>query len=152
MESKVLDSVLRGAGVRREPVDEIQTGDRKRGTEEGYGTKEVELKKNYDAVSRNGDTLELSEEGKRRREHTDMDQPSVSGEKVISGSGKKISDNILTGYSETKLKQLYANREITKQQYDRIMKRKLVDRHNSACRGRFGDCSVENASEFLKSN
>lgn len=45
MESKVLDSVLRGAGVRREPVDEIQTGDRKRGTEEGYGTKEVELKK-----------------------------------------------------------------------------------------------------------
>ena len=45
MESKVLDSVLRGAGVRREPVDEIQTGDRKRGTEEGYGSKEVELKK-----------------------------------------------------------------------------------------------------------
>lgn len=124
MESKALDSVLGAGGIRRETVDEMQTGDRKKGTEEGYGTKEVELKKDYDAVSKNGDTLELSEEGKRRGEHTDMEHPSLSGKKVISDSGKKISDHILTGYSEAKLKQLYANREITKQQYDRIMKRK----------------------------
>ena len=124
MESKTLDPVLGAAGVRREPADEMQTGDRKKRTDEGYGTKEVELKKNYDAVSRNGDTLELSEEGKRRGEHTDMEHPSLAAKKVISDSGKKISDHILTGYSEAKLKQLYANREITKQQYDRIMKKK----------------------------
>lgn len=53
-----------------------------------------------------------------------MEHPSLSGKKVISDSVKKISDHILTGYSEAKLKQLYANREITKQQYDRIMKKK----------------------------
>lgn len=68
MGSKTLDSVLGAAEVRRDPVDEMQIGDRKKRTEEGYGTKEVKLKKNYDAVSKNGDTLELSEEGKRRGE------------------------------------------------------------------------------------
>lgn len=102
MESKVLSSVLRTTEVTRNQTDEMPAGDRKKKTEEGYGNKEVALKRNYDAISKNGDTLELSEKG------------------------KKMSDNILIGCSEAKLKQLYANKEITKQQYDRIIKKKNV--------------------------
>lgn len=124
MESKTIDSVLRTTEVTKNPADEVSAGGRKKKTEEEYGNKEVELKKNYDAVSKNGDTLELSEAGKKMKEHSDMDNPSLSANKVISDSSKKISDNILSGYSEAKLKQLYANNEITKQQYDRIIKKK----------------------------
>lgn len=129
MESKALDSILRTTEVTRNPADEMSMEDRKKKTEEGYEkyeNKEVELKRNYDAVSKNGDTLELSEEGKKLGEHSDMDNPSLPAKKVISDSGKKISDTILTGYSEAKLKQLYVNKEITKQQYDRIINKKKI--------------------------
>ena len=126
MESKKLDSVLRTTEVTRTPANEMSAEDRKKKMEEGYGNKEVEMKRNYDAISKNGDTLELSEEGKKRGEHSDMDKSSLSAKKVIQESGKKISDSILAGYSEAKLKQLYANKEITKQQYDRMMKKKKV--------------------------
>lgn len=126
MESKILDSVLKTKEVTRNPADEISAGDRKKKTEEGYEGKEVELKRNYNAISKNGDTLELSKEGKELGEHPDMGKSTFSTKKVISDSGKKISDNILTSYSEVKLKQLYANKEITKQQYDRIIKMKKI--------------------------
>lgn len=124
MENKTLDSVLIPTNVTGNPVNEMSEGDRKKKTEEGYGGKEIELKKNYDAISKNGDTLELSEDGKKLGKHTDMENPSISGKKVFSDSGKKISDSILAGCSEAKLKQLYANKEITKQQYDRFIKKK----------------------------
>lgn len=64
MENKTLDSVLIPTNVTGNPVNEMSAGDRKKKTEEGYGSKEIELKRNYDAVSKNGDTLELSEDGK----------------------------------------------------------------------------------------
>lgn len=64
MENKTLDSVLIPTNVTGNPVNEMSEGDRKKKTEEGYGGKEIELKKNYDAISKNGDTLELSEDGK----------------------------------------------------------------------------------------
>lgn len=124
MESKALDSVLRTTDATRNSGDEISAGDRKKKTQEEYGNKEVELTKKYDAVSKNGDTLELSEDGKKMGEHSDMNNSAHSVKKIISDSGKKMSDNTLISYSEAKLKQLYANKEITKQQYERILKRK----------------------------
>lgn len=57
----------------------------------------------YDAVSKNGDTLQLS------------------------SIGKKLSSVALAGYPETKLKQMYNNKEITKQQYDSIIKKKNTE-------------------------
>ena len=128
MESKTLDSVLKPTNVTGNPVSEMSAGDRKKKTEEGYGGKEIELKRNYDAISKNGDTLELSEDGKKLGKHPNMENPSISGKKVISDSGKKISDSILASCSEAKLKQLYANKEITKQQYDRFIKRRRGDK------------------------
>lgn len=126
MESKALDSVTRTAEVMRNPADEMTAGDWKKKMEEKSGNKEAELGKNYDAVSKNGDTLELSEEGKKLGEHSDEGNSSVSVKKVFSDSAKKISDTMLASCSETRLKQLYANKEITKQQYDRMIKRKKV--------------------------
>ncbi|MCR5510995.1 MAG: hypothetical protein K6F54_08620 [Lachnospiraceae bacterium] len=52
----------------------------------------------YDQISKDGDTLELS--------------------------SPKISDALLRGYSDVKLKQLYNNKEISKQQYDKAVKSK----------------------------
>lgn len=100
MESKTVDLGLKETDVRRNTVSEMPAGDRRKKVEEAYGSKEAGLKKCYDAVSKNGDTLELST------------------------SGKKLSDSMLAGCSEAKLKQLYTDKEITKQQYDRIMKMK----------------------------
>lgn len=51
-------------------------------------------------------------------------EESYGNKKVFSDTGKKISDNVLMSYSKAKLRQLYANKEITKQSYDRIMSRK----------------------------
>lgn len=89
MESKTLDPVLGTTEAGRYPINEIQIGDRKKRMGESYGNKEVKLKKNYDAVSKNGDTLELSEKGKRLGENSDMDHPFFYAKKVISDSGKK---------------------------------------------------------------
>ncbi len=124
MESKSLDSILRTNEIKRPQVDEMSAADRKKKTEEEGGNKEIEMKKSYDAVSKNGDTLELSEEGKKMGEHSDTEDPTLSTKKIISDSGKNISDSVLSGYSEAKLKQLFANKEISKQQYDRIIKKK----------------------------
>lgn len=124
MENKALDSVSRKTEVMKSPSDEMTAGDRKKKTEEKSENKEVELKKNYDAISKNGDTLELSKEGKKLGGHPDVDNSSNFTKKVISDSRKNLSDRVLTGYSDAKLKQLFANKEITKQQYDRIMSKK----------------------------
>lgn len=63
--------------------------------------------KRYDAVSKNGDTLELSDVGK-----------------AMEKDGGKILDSTLSGYSESKLKQLYIQKTITKQQYDKAMEKR----------------------------
>ena len=54
--------------------------------------------KKYDQISKDGDTLELSK--------------------------PKISDAMLSGYSEAKLKQLFNNKEISRQQYDKAISNK----------------------------
>ena len=52
----------------------------------------------YDRISKDGDTLELSK--------------------------PKISDAMLSGYSEARLKQLFNNKEISRQQYDKAISSK----------------------------
>lgn len=117
MESKPLDSVLKTT-VTGNQVNEMPAGDSRKKTEDGYERKEAGLKRDYDAISKNGDTLELSEKGKKLGRYMDKDGEAFSG--------KKIADNILAGCSGAKLKQLYANKEITRQQYERIIKMKKV--------------------------
>lgn len=128
MDSKAIDSAVKATDITRILKNETQTGDRENKTEE-YGGKEIELKRNYDAVSKNGDTLEISEDGKKLSEHPCKGSLSPQTKKVFSDSEKKISDNILTEYSEAKLKQLYINKEISKQQYERIIKKRKLHLH-----------------------
>jgi len=86
--------------------------------------RENALKRTYDAVSENGDTVEISEAGRslQAQENTDGNQYSLSEKKATSD--KKLSDAALAGYSEKKLKRLYNSKEISKQQYERAMRRK----------------------------
>lgn len=127
MESKALDSVVRTTEVEKNPRTEMTTenrGSRETKMDEGYERKEAAPKKKYDAVSKNGDTLELSEDGKKMGERTNTDQKARPAKTIISDSGKRISDSALAGYSLAKIKQMYANKEISRQQYERIMKKK----------------------------
>ena len=74
------------------------------------------------AVSRNGDTLELSQAGSRLGDKGDAG--SSPGKKVIAESNGQISEAVLSGYSRSKLRQLYADKQITRQQYERVLKKK----------------------------
>lgn len=73
------------------------------------------VQKNYDMVSQNGDTLELSDAGKKLCVSQEADE--------VSSAGKKVSDAVLSGCSEAKLKQMYAQKKISKQQYEKAMRR-----------------------------
>lgn len=125
MERKTLDSVIK-TEVRGNQVNEMPICEKPPKTREGHGAGETGPKKKYDAVSRNGDTLELSENGKKMAGHPGMGGSSLSGKKIISVAGKKLSETVLAGFSEAELKRLCANNEITRQQYVRIMKRKKM--------------------------
>lgn len=57
----------------------------------------------YECVTKDGDTLELSASGKTKI---------------------AISDASLANSSESRIKQLYSRKEITKQQYDKALKNK----------------------------
>lgn len=101
---------------------ETETDKTKENTKEEHNSEKVPLKKNYDAISKNGDTLELSEAGKALS--INMNNTSISGENNANNSGKKLSDAALIGYPEAKLKQLYLNKVITKQQYQGILQKR----------------------------
>lgn len=94
-------------------------------TEKGgeYVGMEISLKRNYNAISKNGDTLELSEAGKTLGVHTEMENLFPSGRNSLAGSVKKIPDVAFAGCSKSKLKQLYASKKITKLQYERMLKK-----------------------------
>lgn len=125
MESKALDSAIK-TDVKGNQANQMVKEEKIKKTEEGYAKKEIEPERNYEAVSKNGDTLELSEDGKKMAGHSAAEDLSQSEKKVISDTGKKVSENVLAGYSEAKLRQLYRNGEISRQQYERVMKRKKV--------------------------
>lgn len=61
----------------------------------------------YDRVTKDGDTLKLSPEGR---------------EKMSPDTKIRISDASLAGYSESRIIELYSRKEITKQQYDKALK------------------------------
>ena len=89
--------------------------------EKGYGAAGKHDERKYTAVSRNGDTLELSEAGSRLGGKGGAD--GSPGKKVITEPGGQISDAALSKYSKSKLRQLYAGRQISRQQYERAMKK-----------------------------
>lgn len=111
MESKALNSVLRTEATGSQ-VNEVPAEDRRKKTEAEHEGKEAGVHGNYEAISKNGDTLELSDHGKK-----------------LASSGSKIADNILAGYSDAKIKQLYTSQKISRQQYERIVKlKKAIDK------------------------
>lgn len=61
-------------------------------------------KNNYNAISKNGDTLELSEAGRTQGVYTEKKNSPLSGRSGIANSGKMIPDVALTGYVNTKSK------------------------------------------------
>ena len=89
--------------------------------DKGYGAAGKHDERKYKAVSKNGDTLELSEAGSRLGGKGGADVSP--GKKVIVEAGGQISDAALSKYSKPKLRQLYASRQISRQQYERAMKK-----------------------------
>lgn len=89
--------------------------------EKGYGAAGKHDERKYRAVSKNGDTLELSEAGSRLGGKEGAD--ASPGKKVIAEASGQISDAALSKYSKSKLRKLYASRQISRQQYERAMKR-----------------------------
>lgn len=62
----------------------------------------------YDFITKDGDTLSVSADAKK----------AASAKVVLSAA-------TLANYSEGKIKQLYSQKEITKQQYDKALKSKV---------------------------
>lgn len=50
---------------------------------------EVMLKRTYEAVTKYGDTLEISESGKKMGEHPGKNDLSIPDKKIISDSGER---------------------------------------------------------------
>lgn len=86
--------------------------------------------KSYNAVSSQGDTLELSEDGRKMSSEMQNLQENTAGAdgdgKVIAKSGEKyvseaedsVSTIDLSSYTETELKQMYLEGDITKAEYE----------------------------------
>lgn len=87
----------------------------------GYGAAGKHDERKYKAVSKNGDTLELSEAGSRLGGKGGAD--ASPGKKIIAEADGQISDEALSKYSKSKLRRLYAGRQISRQQYERAMKK-----------------------------
>lgn len=84
MENKTLGSAIKTIDVTKNPENERTADGRKKKTKD-YGNK---LKRNYNAISKYGDTLEISESGKTM---------------------------FLEGDSEVRIKELYTDGKIAKQ-------------------------------------
>lgn len=79
--------------------------------------KTPELRKNYDAISKDGDTLEISEKQIARNQA----KVTISEGSIKSQPGKYTAAT-LAKMSKVKLKQLLTDGKITKQQYDKAAK------------------------------
>lgn len=80
--------------------------------------------KKYTSISKNGDTLELSEAGKKNAAALQNVSNINSSNSSSSSSTQNISDATLASCSTSKLQQLYSQNAITKQQYDKAMNSK----------------------------
>ena len=75
-------------------------------------------KKNYDAISKDGDTLEISEKQIAKNQAGSV---AISGESIKTQSGKYTAAT-LAKMSKVRLKQLLTDGQITRQQYDKAAK------------------------------
>ncbi|MCI8299883.1 MAG: hypothetical protein HFI69_05960 [Lachnospiraceae bacterium] len=123
MNNKITESILGKTVNTENSPKEADLGKAKEQTGGKHASMEISLRRNYNAISKNGDTLEISEAGKLLGVHTEMEDLTPSGRNSIACSTQKIPDVALAGYSKTKLKQLYASNKITKQQYERMLKK-----------------------------
>ncbi len=81
--------------------------------------KAPEIKKNYDAISRDGDTLEISEKQIARNQAGKI---TISEDSIKSQSGKYTAAT-LAKMSKVRLKQLLSDGKITRLQYDKAAKK-----------------------------
>lgn len=89
--------------------------------------REGKLKRKFDAMSKDGDTLELSDTGKIIGQRSEINKELINNlpkSSNLTGGNTKMSAVSLASCSEAKLKQLYAQKAITKQQYDKAMKQR----------------------------
>ena len=77
-----------------------------------------EVKKNYDAISKDGDTLEISEKQIAKNQ---AGKVTISEDSIKSQPGKYTAAT-LAKMSKVRLKQLLTDGKITKQQYDKAAK------------------------------
>lgn len=68
----ILEAVFR-KGAKSAPMNGMSAGDQKANGR--YGKTEIVTKKTYDAISKNGDTLELSDYGKKMLRRQTINQP-----------------------------------------------------------------------------
>lgn len=79
---------------------------------------EITLKKDYTAISKDGDTLEITE-----KPGIDKCDSKLAMMENSSTSPAHMSEAALAKCSKNKLRQLLLNGQISKQQYDRVMKK-----------------------------
>lgn len=117
---------------------QISTSENQKKTKEETEIKQSQV--NYDYVSTDGDTLQISEAGKSaskgNENQTDSGNTGAQAQSSFAGSSTKQLENVdvntstnasssstsstadLSSYSESELKKMYLNGEITKAQYD----------------------------------
>lgn len=78
-----------------------------------------ELKEDYTAISKDGDTLQLSGE---QKSNEDMPKRMTVSERKETTYRLRLSDAAISKYSSGKLKQLLQRGQITKQQYEKAIK------------------------------
>ncbi|MBU5479584.1 hypothetical protein KQI69_10250 [Eubacterium sp. MSJ-13] len=111
---------------------QISTSENQKNTKEETDIKQSQT--NYDYVSTDGDTLQISEAGKSaskgNENQADSGNTGAQAQSSFAGSSTKQLENVdvstsstsstadLSSYSESELKKMYLNGEITKAQYD----------------------------------
>lgn len=87
MGNKTLDSVMNRIDAMKNRGSQVTAAGKKKEMEE-YRNSRTALRRNYDAVSKYGDTLEISEGGKKIGEHSNKEPVSLTAKKIISDEGE----------------------------------------------------------------
>lgn len=84
---------------------------------ENYAKTEPE--RNFAAINKDGDTLEISDAASKG----DTSNKNVTGKLSSVNTGVRMSEAALSKCSKSKLRQLLQNGQISKQQYEKAMKK-----------------------------
>lgn len=103
--------------VSRHDIQSLSTSTAAMKREEKTATEIETQNRNYSAVSKDGDTLEISETGKN-----DKNKVTVT-ENTDVQNGSQMTDAALVKCSKVRLKQLFQKGKITKQQYEKAMRK-----------------------------